>query len=114
MAADTDLRSKLDEALDAISSEFLRDYIRDLFDLTNLKTAAGQCPGCGRKLRLKVEKPDYKGIASALALLADQGKGKPKEASREDVRSVILEELKQLSTAELARIAAGGSATPPR
>ena len=109
MADDQDLRSRLNTVLDGIDDAFLNEVAGGIFTLDKLTTA--DCPHCGESAKVRV--PDYRGITTALATLADQGKGKPGttapappvEASEEDLREAIRRELSELGVGELARIA---------
>jgi hypothetical protein len=107
-AEDQDLRQRLGSVLDGISDEFLQDVAGGIFTLDKLTKA--DCPHCHQSANVRV--PDYRGITTALATLADQGKGKaataipapPKEASKEELLEVIREEMAALGVGDLARL----------
>lgn len=107
-ADDQDLRSRLATSLDGITDEFLAELRDQLFSQEKLTMA--DCPHCGKSAKVRV--PDYRGITTALAILADQGKGKPStaappapEMSQAELERVAREVLRDLSVSELARLA---------
>lgn len=110
----SDLRTRLNNALDGIEDDFLKGVVADLFSMTRLKSATVdvKCRSCGKesKQRAQIESPDYRGIASALATLTDQGKGKPKETvvvnDTAAVEAAVRKVLAEMSSDELERIAA--------
>lgn len=79
-----------------ITSEYGRELITNLLDLQKAKWAF--CPQCKKKVQ--VDQPDYQAITRGLALLLDQGKGRPKEAvppdpkiEEEKIRKLVREEV---------------------
>ena len=100
----SDLRSRINEALYATAKEKVTQLVDDLFDMK--KPGRGWCKQCGGKVA--AEFPDYKGQAQALALLMDQGKGKPAETRKVDVTATVKKDLAEMSDDELAALAAGG------
>jgi len=71
-----DLRSDIASALDGWLSE---EQLRALLDevLASRKQARGWCPNCKRAVQVEI--PDAGAVVKAMAELANQGFGRPKE-----------------------------------
>lgn len=102
-----DVRNRIKERLNAqVTDERLDDLIDSIMDLRRVNRAF--CPRCRSKV--EVEYPDYKGQTQALAVLLDQGLGKPEQQVA--VRgSVTLKAIADMSNEELAAVAEGRELT---
>lgn len=93
MAESEDLRRRIDVALEeVVTDELLRAHIAASFEAK--KGARGWCPGCGKAVQVEIN--DVKATVAALETLANQAKGRPDVAAREEADRIVFKRLVKL------------------
>ena len=68
---------------EVFDEEWLREYAEKLKGLTKGALVDHTCAGCGKRAKVKVEVPDFKGINDSILELWNQGFGRPGMAEGE-------------------------------
>lgn len=83
-----DLRGDIAAALDGwLTPEQLQVLLDEI--LAVKKGARGWCPKCRKQVQVEI--PDAKAVVSAMADLANQGFGRPKESGVTDQEKIVFE-----------------------
>lgn len=94
-------RDVLSTVMDAdIDEDAARALLKEIFAAKKLVWADFTCKGCSQHQRQQVEVPDALGVAKALDLLGNQGKGKPVEKKQIEV-TIGLRSLDEMTLDEL-------------
>lgn len=114
----SDLRAMLKESAQRLSEEeraelegLVMELWRETLTATKGQLVKGvfECRGCGKQnlVEVPVQMPDIATRAKAFEIFANQAYGKPQESRTLtiDVGERTLEEMRRMSTAELARMA---------
>lgn len=83
-----DLRADIAAALEGwLTPDQLSKLLNEILKIE--KGARGWCPGCKKQVQVQI--PDAKAVVGALADLANQGFGRPKEASQAESEKIVFE-----------------------